>query len=143
MNTFRSGRQIKYNLFVPTNNTLRVRSNSLITLFCTGKRNSISSSTQNSTTLKCRSGTTFENENGSLVDIRKINCTKIPESELKITRNRCANNRGYIYNVGFSIFRNEFLTNFKICYDNRTENTFYSEHLINGAVIKCEYIFTF
>lgn len=138
INTFRSGKQLKYSLHVPSNNTLRVRTNSLITLSCTGKKNVIFNTKQNSTTLTCSSGTIFKDENNFSIDIRHLNCSKIPESELKITRSKCANNRGYIYNVGFSVFPHVFLTNFRICYDNRSENTFYAENNINGAAIKCK-----
>ncbi|KAL5289060.1 hypothetical protein ACFFRR_009326 [Megaselia abdita] len=136
LNTIRSGKQIKYSLIAPTNNTLRVKTNSLITLSCSGRRNFIFNTNRNFTTLLCRSGTIFQDESNYSVDIRQLNCTKIPESELRVSQSKCAHNRGYIYKVGFNVFQNVFLTNFKICYDNKSENTFYSENIINGAAIK-------
>lgn len=129
----------KYEFLQFTNQTNNLPINSKLILLCHGRRNElILKPHNNNTRLICKSSNQFEDfDNKTIVNLNQMNCTKTVTSDIKITSQKCSiNNQGNLYEIGYRLNSQNFLTIFQVCYNNKTETTYFSVHQIKGSTIK-------
>ncbi|XP_073844619.1 salivary protein Tsal1-like [Musca autumnalis] len=123
-----------YQLFKPTGKTTEIPEGASLYLACTGSKNVITSLNVTTLALQCSTGQ-FMDANNNAYALKDIVCKSIPSSTLRLTSNGCSQNRGAIFEAGYTVDRVFYGPTLEICYDNDTERTFYTHNVINGAAI--------
>ncbi|XP_023311406.1 uncharacterized protein LOC108905688 [Anoplophora glabripennis] len=122
-------------LAIPEKGKVNLKMGDGITLACPGKRNYLTATNSNSSYATCIKEKVLRIGEESL-NFDMLECKNRVKSEVLKTNVRCANKKGYISEIGFRVTENDWATFIKVCHDNTTGVTFYSEHYLYGNEVK-------
>lgn len=104
-------------------------------LLCSGSGNVLEKSNKQLTKKTCSKGTLFKVE-GSEAEAKDLNCKEAVAGDIATTGEKCGNDRGILYRLGFNADTNGFITYIESCMNSLTLSVYYTKHVIPGAAIK-------
>ncbi|KAF2895398.1 hypothetical protein ILUMI_10778 [Ignelater luminosus] len=126
----------KYDLFIPEEGKIHLKSGESVSLFCPYTRNVLKQSNNNFTEAICMNKETLKVHNIQY-PFNQLQCSAPAKGSIAFTNTRCGNNRGKIINIGYKIpDNNNWITLIEVCYDSNEGNALYSQHVLYGEAIK-------
>ncbi|XP_052563976.1 uncharacterized protein LOC120425286 isoform X2 [Culex pipiens pallens] len=95
----------------------------------------LSGFTVSSTSITCRSGTSFT-VGGTVLDSSALTCSTRVTGEVEVTSTACGGGSGQLRNIGFRNSSGQMVTYIQSCYNFNTASVFYTRHVIPGRAIK-------
>lgn len=123
----------EYTLIVPHQGQIHLKRGEGITFLCP-ERNFLVPTHSNYTYATCVQGTNLKIFRQTY-DFGDILCSKPIRGQVQRTKERCANSRGVIINIGYRVTPRYFKTLITVCYNDNEGISLYSEHTIHGEEV--------
>uniref|UniRef100_A0A6P7FKA2 Uncharacterized protein LOC114328842 isoform X1 n=1 Tax=Diabrotica virgifera virgifera TaxID=50390 RepID=A0A6P7FKA2_DIAVI len=123
-----------FDLAVSQNSTINLKRGEHIAFYCP-KKNYLKLTNASLEHGRCLTGNSL-NIKGNRFDFPNILCKNQVVGELQKTEDTCGNKNGRLFNIGYQITPEDFVTLIKVCYDEYLALPLYAVHTIFGKEIE-------
>nr|QNH88357.1 double-stranded ribonuclease 1 [Diabrotica virgifera virgifera] len=123
----------KYELIVPEQGQIHLRSGEGITFVCPEK-NYLVLTNSNFTYATCIQGTNLKLFRNTY-NFDSFLCSKSIRGQVQKTKEKCGNRNGEIINIGYKVTKRYFKPLISVCYDEKNGKALYSQHVIHGEEV--------
>ncbi|KAL1517150.1 hypothetical protein ABEB36_000953 [Hypothenemus hampei] len=124
-----------YELATPHQGLIRLQTGQNISFLCSGIRNYVRQTNANVSTVTCI-GDDQVKLFRMVFHIAEISCKNSVRGNVRATQEKCANNQGLVYQIGYQVTRTEWFTLITVCYIPSNGQTLYTRHILYGKEIK-------
>ncbi|XP_072380575.1 salivary protein Tsal2A-like [Diabrotica undecimpunctata] len=125
---------VGFNLVITENSIINLEKGDYLTFYCP-KKNYLRITNTSLEHGRCLTGNIL-NIKGNTFNFSNILCKNQVEGELQRTEDTCGHKNGRLFNIGYQVTPEDFVTLIKICYDEYLALPLYAVHTIFGKEIE-------